>query len=217
MQPETRPLHLTLDAMRGFCGDGNIGDEYRSFCHAGMGLCDSKGLWWVVRPTTKISWIFSFIFIDGKMRGLFSLMFGASMMLVIERAQAKGESADKGALCPHVLVGPVRTGTLFLSFGSVTFYFCTQVWDASRSSVPELGASERLIKWALILFGLGILLLWGLQLGGLQVLQYFATQPDADRRYVAKQYNEIIARAMISTLNVEDETRPSQWEHIGQL
>jgi uncharacterized protein len=39
-----------------------------------------------------ISWLFSFVFIDGKMRGLFSFLFGASMLLVIERAEAKGEA-----------------------------------------------------------------------------------------------------------------------------
>ena len=33
---------------------------------------------------------FNFILIDGKMRGLFSFLFGASMLLVIERAEAKG-------------------------------------------------------------------------------------------------------------------------------
>lgn len=39
------------------------------------------------------SWAFSFIFVDGKMRGLFSFLFGASMLLVIQLADAKGESA----------------------------------------------------------------------------------------------------------------------------
>jgi uncharacterized protein len=39
------------------------------------------------------SWAFSFILIDGKMRGLFSFLFGASLLLVIERAETKGESA----------------------------------------------------------------------------------------------------------------------------
>jgi uncharacterized protein len=38
------------------------------------------------------SWIVSFVLIDGKMRGLFSLLFGASMLLVIERAEAQGAS-----------------------------------------------------------------------------------------------------------------------------
>ena len=37
-------------------------------------------------------WFATFILIDGKMRGLFSLLFGASMLLVIERAEAGGRS-----------------------------------------------------------------------------------------------------------------------------
>src|SRR6218665_278676 len=39
------------------------------------------------------SWLFSFILIDGKMRGLFSFLFGASMLLVIDRAEARGANA----------------------------------------------------------------------------------------------------------------------------
>jgi uncharacterized protein len=39
------------------------------------------------------AWLVNAILIDGKMRGLFSLLFGASMLLVIERATAKGENA----------------------------------------------------------------------------------------------------------------------------
>ncbi|MBA2772244.1 MAG: DUF418 domain-containing protein [Sphingomonas sp.] len=37
------------------------------------------------------SWTFSFIFVDGKMRGLFSFLFGASMLLVIQLAERNGE------------------------------------------------------------------------------------------------------------------------------
>jgi uncharacterized protein len=44
-------------------------------------------------PADLVSWAFGFILFDGKMRGLFSFLFGASMLLVIERAEAKGEPA----------------------------------------------------------------------------------------------------------------------------
>jgi len=37
-------------------------------------------------------WAFNVVLIDGKMRGLFSFLFGASMLLVIDRATAKGEN-----------------------------------------------------------------------------------------------------------------------------
>jgi uncharacterized protein len=38
-------------------------------------------------------WAVMFVAVDGKMRGLFSLLFGASLLLVVERAEAKGENA----------------------------------------------------------------------------------------------------------------------------
>jgi uncharacterized protein len=40
-----------------------------------------------------VTWLLNFILIDHKMRGLFSMLFGASMLLVIERAEAAGRSA----------------------------------------------------------------------------------------------------------------------------
>ncbi|RSV14173.1 MULTISPECIES: DUF418 domain-containing protein [Sphingomonas] len=38
------------------------------------------------------AYLINFVLFDGKMRGLFSFLFGASMLLVIDRAVAKGES-----------------------------------------------------------------------------------------------------------------------------
>jgi len=43
-------------------------------------------------PADLASWVFSFILIDGKMRGLFSFLFGASLLLVVERAEASGQN-----------------------------------------------------------------------------------------------------------------------------
>jgi uncharacterized protein len=43
-------------------------------------------------PADLASWAFSFVFVDGKMRGLFSFLFGASILLVIQRAEASGRS-----------------------------------------------------------------------------------------------------------------------------
>ncbi|MEG3179870.1 DUF418 domain-containing protein [Sphingomonas sp. LT1P40] len=40
-------------------------------------------------------WASNFVFFDGKMRGLFSFLFGASTLLVIDGAMAKGESAAR--------------------------------------------------------------------------------------------------------------------------
>ena len=39
------------------------------------------------------AWFATYVLIEGKMRGLFTFLFGASMLLVIDRADAKGEDA----------------------------------------------------------------------------------------------------------------------------
>ncbi|RYE03906.1 MAG: DUF418 domain-containing protein [Sphingomonadales bacterium] len=39
-----------------------------------------------------VAYLVNFVLFDGKMRGLFSFLFGASLLLMIERAEAKGES-----------------------------------------------------------------------------------------------------------------------------
>src|SRR5687768_10951273 len=43
-------------------------------------------------PADAWVWLANFILVDHKMRALFSILFGASMLLVIERAEASGRS-----------------------------------------------------------------------------------------------------------------------------
>ncbi|MFN3864272.1 MAG: DUF418 domain-containing protein [Erythrobacter sp.] len=58
-------------------------------------------------------WIAQFVLIDGKMRGLFTLLFGAGMVLFMEKAWAKGATR---ALQAWRLV-------LLMGFGLIHFYF----------------------------------------------------------------------------------------------
>ena len=51
--------------------------------------------WGGTGPKEIAVWLANFVFVEGRMRGLFSFLFGASMLLVIERAKASGESAAK--------------------------------------------------------------------------------------------------------------------------
>lgn len=59
------------------------------------------------------AWALNFVFVEGRMRGLFSLLFGASLLLAAERAEAAGE--EPGAA--HF----ARMGWLFL-FGLAHLY-----------------------------------------------------------------------------------------------
>lgn len=41
----------------------------------------------------QIAWLMQYLFVDGKLRGLFSLLFGVGMVIFIERAKARGAPA----------------------------------------------------------------------------------------------------------------------------
>ena len=60
------------------------------------------------------SWAFSFVFIDGKMRGLFSFLFGASMLLVIQLAEESGDSPGAVTFARQLWL---------LMFGMIHYYF----------------------------------------------------------------------------------------------
>jgi uncharacterized protein len=103
------------------------------------------------------SWLFSFIFIDGKMRGLFSFLFGASMLLVIERAEAGGRS---GASIHY------RRMVWLLLFGLAHFYF---IWFG------DILAGYALVGMIAFFFrkkGPRALLLWGIGLVVVQLLVF---------------------------------------------
>jgi uncharacterized protein len=68
-------------------------------------------------------WIAQFILIDGKMRGLFTLLFGAGMYLFMEKAWAKGESRKLQAwrLAILMLFGMIHF--FFIWPGDILFYY----------------------------------------------------------------------------------------------
>jgi len=82
---------VTLDVIRGVAVMGIFAVNV-----IGMSMIDAAYL----NPTAPrgwdladvILWLLNYVLIDGKMRSLFSMLFGASMLLVIERAEAAGEA-----------------------------------------------------------------------------------------------------------------------------
>jgi len=183
----TEQRHITLDAMRGFAVMGILAMNIIGFAMPEWAYI-TPAAYGTETVADQITWAFSFIFIDGKMRGLFSLLFGASMMLVMDRATAKGESA---AQVHYRRMGWLAVFGLahyfFIWFGDVLFLYAIVGMIAFwfRDWPPE-----RLVKVALIIFAVG-LVIWGLQFGGLQVWQFLATRPDASADMV-RQYREMM-------------------------
>jgi uncharacterized protein len=95
-------------------------------------------------------WFATFILVDGKMRGLFSLLFGASMLLVIERAEA-------GGLSP----AGIHYSRMFwlLVFGALHYYL---IWYGDILTLYAMVGMiafffRRLPVRALLLWALGLL------------------------------------------------------------
>lgn len=63
--------------------------------------------------TSDLLWITQFVLVDGKMRGLFTLLFGAGLALFMERAWARGQSRWLQA----------RRLVWLMMFGLIHFYF----------------------------------------------------------------------------------------------
>ncbi|KQN31030.1 DUF418 domain-containing protein [Sphingomonas sp. Leaf38] len=80
----------TLDVIRGVAVMGILAANIAAFGLPEFAYMTPASMGWPSTPDL-IAWVTTFIVIDGKMRGLFSFLFGASMMLVIDRARARDE------------------------------------------------------------------------------------------------------------------------------
>ncbi len=88
----TPPRIVTLDIVRGVAVMGILAMNIIAFSMPFQAYTNPV-VYGMETTADFVSWLFSFVFVDGKMRGLFSFLFGASMLLVIERAEAEGQSA----------------------------------------------------------------------------------------------------------------------------
>jgi uncharacterized protein len=82
---------LTLDIVRGIAVMGILGMNIVGFAMPEAAYLNPAA-YGTNGPADLASWAFSFVLIDGKMRGLFSFLFGASLLLVVERAEASGRN-----------------------------------------------------------------------------------------------------------------------------
>ncbi|MCU0728505.1 MAG: DUF418 domain-containing protein [Sphingopyxis sp.] len=85
---------FSLDVVRGFAVMGILTMNIIAFAMP-QGAYISPLAWGEASPANIAEWAINFLLFDGKMRGLFSMMFGASMLLIIDAAEAGGRSAAR--------------------------------------------------------------------------------------------------------------------------
>jgi uncharacterized protein len=81
---------ITLDFIRGIAVLGIVFANIAAFGQTMMAYIWPFALAHPPTSSDKLFWLVQYVLIDGKMRGLFTLLFGAGMMLFMERAWAGG-------------------------------------------------------------------------------------------------------------------------------
>ena len=170
-----------IDAVRGFAVMGILLMNVVAFGLPSAAYADPAALGPVSLADT-ITWAIAFVLIDGKMRALFAFLFGASMLLVIDRAAASGRSPAR----THY----ARMATLFL-FGIAHF---TLVWFgdilmmyAVIGSIAILfasGTTRQLVRWGVTACVVSALIYMALALAIWQV-RAEASQPGASSETIA--------------------------------
>lgn len=189
---EIAPTRLvTLDALRGFAVMGILAMNIVAFAMPEMAYVSPRAYG---GDTTAdiVAWLFGFILVDGKMRGLFSILFGASMLLIVDRAEAGGQ--DPGTVHYRRMMWLAIFGLchyLFLWWGDILFLYAAVGCIAFGFRHWE---ARRLIKWAIGLFTLGTLLT-SLFFGSQLALASFADDPAspfaAEGRNLRDDYGQV--------------------------
>lgn len=170
---------ITLDAIRGVAVIGILLMNIIAFSMPFSAYINPNA-WGGTDFIDRAAYALSYIFVDSKMRGLFSLLFGASMVLVIDRAEARDENGGKvhfARMLSLLLIGLFHTYfiwhgdilALYAMCGMVTFLFV----DKAPSTLIKIGIG-------CIAVGFIMWLLMGLMLIGAEYIAMTKTELDAE-------------------------------------
>ena len=165
----------TLDILRGFAVMGILWMNITAFALPTQAYLNPVAAG-PMDAADSIAWLTGLVLVDGKMRGLFAMLFGASMLLLIDKAEMAGRDGRRTQL--------VRAAWLFL-FG-LAHYLLLWWGDilmvyAVVGLVALLFTGETplaLVKWAFLAFLIHFLIVLGL-IASLSTWSYAAAQPDA--------------------------------------
>ena len=115
-------------------------------------------------------WIAQFVLVDGKMRGLFTLLFGAGMYLFMERAWERGSTRWLQAWRLALLLGFGLIHFYLIWFGDILAMYAIIGWVALAFMRLQPGTQ---IRTGLFIYVLGCILL-----GGVFLVQYLIVETD---------------------------------------
>ena len=152
---EAQARYQSLDAIRGVAVMGILAMNIVAFALPFSAYANPAA---GGAPSTSdlATWFFNFLFVDSKMRGLFSMLFGASTLLVVERAEAAGRNAARAHYARMIWLALFGLAHFyFIWFGDILFLYAVcglLLFGFRRLSVKAL------LLWAAGFFLIGLLL-----------------------------------------------------------
>lgn len=173
--PPSAKRYLELDALRGFAVMGILAMNIMAFSMPEMAYFSPK-IYGGSDPHDIAAWYTAYILVDGKMRAMFSLLFGASTVLVAQGAVRAGKDAPLthySRMLWLAIFGLIHY--YFIWFGDILFLYAAigclafLMWEQD---------AKPLIRWGIVLYIVGFLLM-SIFMGMLYLVEMMATQPDA--------------------------------------
>ncbi len=176
---------ITLDVLRGVAVLGILLMNVIAFAYPGPAYINPRA-WGGMSSADQWAWLANFILVEAKMRALFSILFGASMLLFIEQVQARGQ-----------LAGPLHFRRMFwlLVFGWLHFAF---IWDgdililyAAIGAVAWFARDlsiKALIKAAILVLACNALL-WGAIIGENYSFEVASHKANASKKTIERVQN----------------------------
>lgn len=177
----------TLDATRGVAVMGILLINIISFSMPEQAYVTPRA-WGGLDLPDIVVWTINQLFFEGRMRGLFALLFGASAMLVMARAEAKAEGAAGVHLRRMAVLAMFGLAHCYLVWeGDVLFHYAVL---GCLLLLVRGWSVKALVRAAIVLFVLHTLY-WGFQFAGALYFQSIATAPDASGEMV-RQYQAMM-------------------------
>jgi uncharacterized protein len=151
-------------------------------------------------PPDLISWATMAILVDSKMRGLFSMLFGASMLLVYDRAEksgGNGNSIHRRRMLWLLLFGLIHFFLIWFGDILVLYALCGLV------GMFLLNQSEEGLKRAAYLLLSTNFVILGLMMLGMHGLEFAATLPGASPELV-NSYTDMVADTSDATASAAE-------------
>jgi uncharacterized protein len=204
------PRYQSLDILRGFAVMGILLMNIVAFAMPEIAYINPAVYGGHEGPDFA-AWLLSFIFVDGKMRGIFALLFGASMMLIIMKAREKEIEPGKVHYRRMMWLGIFGLLHFYLLWwGDILFLYAV---SGSLAYLFHHLGSAKLIKWALMIYATGFLLM-STAMGGMLYLESVATAPSADPQEVA-DYEETLAEIGGDSKKTAEEVTLHQGSYAG--